>query len=145
MSFTTQRVCHFIFGILLITSLVACKKNLPLDSKENVTQENKTALKILDWIDFKSTISSGNSPLRIKLLKEALDFNNLIQSNLFNGEKIIIVPINEAYKSENGTSKKSSKYLLLFQNKNDSIRKGTVVLYSPEKTMSQVNYPTTFL
>ncbi len=122
-----RKLVFFPIIFLLAAFVNSCRKETSQGSsnKEFISKVNT-------WLDGQKVPTQPNKASNIELLKENLDFSNLSIEESYGGEQIIIVPINENFKTIKNIDQKSIPDLVLIVNKSGAIRKGNVVLSIPE-------------
>lgn len=126
-----------LFYAVMLVFLNGCQKE---KSSGHSSPENQSGKKVNAWLD--SNIS-GNTLRneRIKALKDNLDISKLSVEDLDQGEKMIIVPLKRGFVSNINKETDPINNLLLFVDKNGSIRKGNIVQYIPDTGGSHSSVP----
>lgn len=117
---------------LTILFLSSCRKEGIQEANKISTAANKEIIdKVNAWLNDQKTKVSGDKPLKIESLQQNLSFKNLRAEELYEGEKLLIVPVNQNFQTENNKEKNPVNYLLLILDNTDKIRKGNIVQYIP--------------
>ena len=97
-------------------------------------QENKqaTITMINTWIESKKSELDPIKNAVIVSVKNSLDYNKMRFEKLSATENLIIVPINDGFKSAVNINKKTINNLLLIINETGNIRKGNIVQFIPK-------------
>ncbi|HEV8284288.1 MAG TPA: hypothetical protein VGQ09_08255 [Chitinophagaceae bacterium] len=112
---------------LIIVFFNSCKK----ETSQNLSN-TEIIVKVNSWLEQQKSEKQPNKAANIDLLKNNLDFSKLEFEKSDNEEQILIIPINESFKTIKKIDKNLNLNLLLIINKSGDIRKGNLVLYSSE-------------
>jgi hypothetical protein len=107
--------------------LISCKKDASPKSFSN----NAAITKINTWLEEQKQAKQSSRAANVDLLKSNLEYSNLRFEKSENGEQFLIVPVKDDFKSAAEIEKNTVVDLVLFINKEDNIRSGNIVLYTP--------------
>jgi len=110
----------------------SCKK----DTTPHPSTDNATVAKVDNWLDEQKKGKLPNRISNIELLKTNLDFSNLRFENSGNGEQLLIIPVNDNFKTTTELDKGDGINLVLFINASGNIRSGNIVLFTPSNGQS---------
>ena len=102
--------------------------------KETIKNEPNDQLvsKINSWLDSRKPLQKQTQAENVELLKANLEFSNLRIEQSREGEKIIVIPVNENFKTIKNLDKASIPNLVLVLDKMGNVRKGNLVLFYPQ-------------
>jgi hypothetical protein len=101
--------------------------------EQNTNQEIVTKVNI--WLDAKKPENKQGHAANIEMLKSKLDFSQLRLEESSLSEKIIVIPVNEQFKTgKTSIDPKAIINLVLILDASGKIRKGNIVLFIPEDT-----------
>jgi hypothetical protein len=118
----------FILTIVLFNS---CKKQTTQDESGGASN-SEMIMKVNSWLDQQKSKKQPNKAANIDLLKVNLDFSKLEIEKSDQQEQLLVIPINENFKTAKKIDKKLTPTLVLIVNSSGNIRKGNIVLYAPE-------------
>lgn len=122
--------------LIFIQILNSCQKNLEkFETASPLKGEMK--IKINLWLDKQKVESQPNKMANIELLKNSLSFDNLKIDKSNNGEKIVVIPIEDKFKTNKDVDKNSSVSLVVILDSSEHVRKGNLVIYVPDQ--SEIN------
>lgn len=121
-------------GVLILVTMAlflsACQKEV---SQNTIYNSNKEIItKVNEWLDSKKPADKLTQAANVELLRENLDFLKLRIEKSDANEQIVIIPIKEVLKKEKNLDKNSIPNLVLILNSSGNIRKGNIVLYTPD-------------
>jgi len=112
--------------------LISCKK----DASPKSIPNDAVISKINKWLEQQKQGKPSNKVANLELLRNNLLYSNLRFEKSENGEQFLIVPLKEDFKSAAEIEKNTVADLVLFINKDDNIRSGNIVLYTPDNGMA---------
>ncbi|HET9744557.1 MAG TPA: hypothetical protein VFP97_02525, partial [Chitinophagaceae bacterium] len=131
-----MRQLIFITLMLCTISITSCKKE---SSGDHPNEE--VMLRINNWLDSQKPVNKPYKTEYIDLLKENIEPVNIRIENLGNGEKFLIVPVKEKFKTLKKLEMNSVINLLLVIDEAGKIRRGNVCQYFPKQQGSAQTIP----
>lgn len=122
---------HFIFFCLISYMMFSCKKE-NINSLSDISLKDSTTLKkVIAWLD-KKKINARSMDSSVDYLKQNLIGSELWAEKFNDRERLIIIPLKDAFKARNTSSQKSYKNLVLIENDKGEYRVGNVVEIIPQ-------------
>jgi len=116
--------------------MVSCQKE---DAKYNTNDE--IISKINSWLDSKKPTQKPTQAVNVELLKQNILISELRIEQSADGERIVIIPVTEAFKAMKKIDPAAIPNLVLIEDKTGKIRKGNIVLFYPQNGYSYKNVP----
>jgi hypothetical protein len=129
-------------GACLITCLIlvsGCKKGSNIEPAPK--PDNVTIGKVAAWLDGNKNIKQPDKADKIETLKSNLNFKDIHKEPFNAQEDFLVISVNEGFKQKFAISSNRLVYLLLIQNKNGTIRKGNIVIFTPNNNESVTGLP----
>lgn len=118
------------FTALIMLLVSACQREVL--HKPGSIKDNSAAARVRDWLEEQKTnLVKPESKVKLQNLREHLLLSELRYEEIFDGEMVIVVPINDGFVSANNTNSNPINCLLLFETAKGKIRKGNIVQYMP--------------
>jgi hypothetical protein len=121
--------------VVVGSSFIACKK----EHYGGVVQ-SEVASEVNLWLENQKAPSQPNKAANIETLKNNLEFSRSWTEESHDGEQILIVPINEKFRTERNIDNKSILNLVILKDNSGKIRRANIVMYYP-KNPTQGNLP----
>ena len=133
-----QSTFSLLFSAIFLYALVlnSCKK----EHAPN-TASNEIAAKIQTWLNIQKSSSRQDINQKIDSLATCLNFSALYYEELNLGEKFIVVPVSNAFKTAYTKQSSIITSLVLILDSLGNIRKGNIVLFMPESEQSSGRLP----
>lgn len=128
-----------ILFVLFMTVVIfhSCKK----DHSQDANNESEIISKVNSWLEKQKPEGKPNKTANVELLKNNLDISGLRVEQSGEDEQLIIIPIKAEYKTEKAIKDNVIPNLVLILNKSGNIRKGNIILYTPESGQSYEKIP----
>lgn len=107
--------------------LFSCRKNDGINSEELANRDLQG--QALNWLNAQKVSNSNLRNDKIDLLITNLELDKIRTEEIRNFEKLILIPLASAYKTEYNKDKSVANVLMLIVNKENKIRKGQIVQY----------------
>jgi hypothetical protein len=128
------KLLSLLFAISLLFFGPSCKKDYQKQPNDELV------LKVNSWLENQKSPSQPNKAANIETLKNNVDFSRSWVEASDGGEQILIIPINEKFRSVRNIDNKSILNLVIMLNNSGKIRRGNIVMYYP-KNSAQRNVP----
>ena len=109
--------------------LFSCQKEF---EKSHDSTHDELISKVNGWLDSRKPAQKQTQAENVELLKNNLEFSNLRIEQSAEGEKIIVIPVKENFKTIKNIDKVSIPNLVLILDKMGNVRKGNIVLFYPQ-------------
>jgi hypothetical protein len=124
---------HFWLTIIFVSFLFACKKKID-DVQTEMSSNSAVSRKVTAWLDDQLAIANTDEKrAKIQSLKENLSLEQLWEEDFSDGEKFVVVPVQDRFRSDHNGGKNTDNVMLFVVNKAGVVRKGYFVQYLPEK------------
>jgi hypothetical protein len=139
-----KKVTTKLIVVLLCMLSFACKK---ADSSIEANNENVVLkTKVNDWLDNQMELTTNTTyKQRVKNLKEHLELSDLYVEPLNGKQNLIVIPVNDAYKTRNNKDKDLNSYLVLVQSDKEYIQYGLIMqhivgddIIAPKNTFANI-------
>ena len=114
----------WIFAIGILSS---CKKE-----RSGPSIDQAIVSQVISWLDKQKVASQPNKAANIEMLKNHLVFSRSWEENSNEGETIMVIPIDDAFRNAKKIDEQQIPALVLVIDKSSKIRRGNVVLYTPK-------------
>lgn len=105
----------------------SCKK----DTAPHLSSNDATTAKVNSWLDEQEKGKHQNRIANMELLKANLEFSSARFEKSGNDEQLLIIPVNDNFKTTTELDKGDGVNLVLFINASGNIRSGNIVLFTP--------------
>jgi hypothetical protein len=119
-------IALYAFCLLLIAG---CKKD---SQHDETTTDSSLINKISSWLTAQQHTGTPLRNQKIQLLSQYLDYERVYTEYLNNGEKFIVVPVKQGFKTINNKNKNPLNTLVLTLDRTDKIRSGKIIQFVPE-------------
>jgi hypothetical protein len=128
------------FAALIMLLFGACQREVL--HKPGSIKDNSAAARVREWLKVQETnLIKPESKVKLKNLREHLLLSELRYEERFDGEMVIVVPVNDGFVSANNANSNPINCLLLFETAKGKIRKGNIVQYMPVNRAAENKIP----
>ena len=121
----------------IVLLLISCQKEVLQKANDN----DGMISKVNNWLDSKKPSGKAKQSENVELLKNHLETSALKIENSSEGEKIVIIPVKEEFKTLKNIDKESIPNLVLIMDKMGNVRKGNLVLFYPQNGQAYSKVP----
>jgi hypothetical protein len=120
----------FIFLVSVFMLLFSCKKNNTAPA--NVGTNSDLIEKVKNYLDLRQENYVDSGKFYVASIKQHILYENLSIEELVTGERIIIIPLQDSFKTRNYVPGKSFKNLIIIEDEKQHFRKADIVEIVPD-------------